>query len=118
MWLQLEDETGGQFLINLNRKGAIIASRWIDRPTKVALGVNVLEHNVTAKEDVLVHFAKLSPRSLLIDVEHELVFLGLGPGLELLADLLAQAALHELVVDFEVAGGDDLEDGVPVILEV
>lgn len=51
------------------------------------------------------------------DVEVELLLLCLGSALKFLADVLAEVGLEELVVDLEVAGGNDLEDGVSVVLE-
>lgn len=59
---------------------------------------------------------------LLFDLEVKLLFLWFCPRLEdadigrlLTTDL---QLLSELVVDFEIGGGDDLEDGVAVVLEI
>lgn len=59
-----------------------------------------------------------SPEKVLFDVEIELILLRLGAVLELRPDVRAQVGVRELIVDFEVARWDDLENCVPVVLEV
>lgn len=62
---------------------------------------------------------------VLLDVEVELLLLGLGAvaedadvGALLELALVLDEGLLEFVGEFEVAGGEDLEDGVAVVLEV
>ena len=56
-------------------------------------------------------------KRLLLYVQLELRSLGFGAMLELLFKLVALAQFVDFIIDFEVAGGNDLEEGIPVVLK-
>ena len=64
---------------------------------------------------------KLS-KNLRLNFEFELGLLGFGPGLENLYIwcllIVVFEYFSELIVDFEIAGRDDLEDGITIVFEV
>ena len=61
-------------------------------------------------------------KSLRLNFEFELSLLWFGPGLQNLdiGGLLVVVFEYfsELIVDFEIASGDDLEDGITIVFEV
>ena len=65
---------------------------------------------------------KITKKNVRCDLEFKLHLLGFGPGLKNLyiGGLLTIIFeyLSQLVIDFEVACGDDLEDGVTIVFEI
>jgi hypothetical protein len=105
----LEHNLFRELFFELDFESADAGSCTIKRSVHIVLGVNVPEHHPVTKRDVLPPF--------FTDDGFELVLLGFssGSGLSLLG--LNLLRVH-LIVDFERAGGEHLEERLAVIADI
>ena len=113
---QLENQTLWQVIWNLHCKSTVRSWWWPYGSRNVRLRIDVLKNNTCSKRDYCVFFA--------INGQIELRLLWLSSSLEdgdvgcFLFAFIFDFCLVQLVVDLEITSGEDLEDGVTVILEV